>query len=633
MRRAPGVAVSLCALFLLALTSTLRAETYTASVILSPGSEVSPSPAPPAGATGSAVVTINITRDAAGAITAATMNFRGTFSFPSSVSVVGFHIHEGSSTVNGPIRFDLGINSGSAIFFASGSGFIDLNVPTVNLAVLPTLLANPAGFYVNLHTTVNPGGAMRGQITQLIETQANTVAMTTAQEVSPTVPLPPNASGVGTFTANPVRNPATGVITGGTVRFTVAADLPPNSTVVGLHIHRGAAGTNGPVVIDGRLSATNSITLPTGKGMISVSAPITNDTALTALKDLLVNPTGFYMNLHTTVNTGGVIRGQLTAVSQAPIIQQSDTAFLPGGGTLDATVSLWVSGIDSSSAILVNGQEVTSFLDAVTAKFMVTIPGSLRTNPGILWVQAKNQAGLLSAPFAIVVGAPDKLNTDAIATVDAAKFGNVVAPDSIVAGFSTKLATQEGSATAQPLPTTINGTTIYVNGVAAGLLYVSAGQINYVIPTSTLANGPAQVVVVAGDGTITRGQVGVQSSIPALFTRRADGTGAPAAVASADGQTFNLPVSEANGTPIALDAGNFIALFGTGFRHGSTANTNAVTIGGTNITPLFVGPQGQFEALDQVNIQIPQSLAGRGDVDLTITIDGKSTNVVKLRIK
>jgi uncharacterized protein (TIGR03437 family) len=620
--------VSLCALLLLALTSTLHAETLVANVVMSPGAEVNPPVPPPAGATGVTTVTINITRDAAGAVTAATMNFRGSFSFPTSVSVVGFHIHEGAINANGPIVFDLGVNTGSAIFLNGGKGFIDLNIPNVNLARLPDLINNPSRWYVNIHTRDNPAGAMRGQITKFTETISATVNMDTAQEVNPPVPLPPNANGVGTFTVNPTRNFSTGEITGATVRFTVSPNLPAGSVAVGLHIHEGVAGANAGVVIDSSLSNASAITLTNGNELISVANPLRTTPPVEAFKRLLNNPAGFYMNLHTRANPAGVIRGQLATVSSPPIIQRSDTSFLATGNT-DAIVQLWVSGADFNTTIWVNGQQVQSQLNAVTAMHDTAIPAALRANPRVLQVQARNGAGVLSAPFAIVVAGQGNVNTVAAVTVDSAKFGTTVASDSIASAFGTRLASQALNATTTPLPTSLDGTSVYVNGVAAGLFFVSAGQINYLFPSSPI--GQAEVIIVARDGTVSRGTADVGLSIPALFTRKADGTGAPAAVASTDGQNFNINLSNADGTPVAIDAGNFVALFGTGLRYSSTAAT--ITLGGTNITPMFVGAQGTLEGLDQANFQVPQSLAGRGEIDLIITTDNKPSNMVKFRIR
>jgi len=48
---------------------------------------------------------------------------------------------------------------------------------------------------------------------------------------------------------------------------------------------------------------------------------------------------------------------------------------------------------------------------------------------------------------------------------------------------------------------------------------------------------------------------------------------------------------------------------------------------------LLAGAQGSYIGLDQANILIPTSLAGRGEVNVVLTADGKSTNVVTINIK
>src|SRR5262245_55165031 len=79
--------------------------------------------------------------------------------------------------------------------------------------------------------------------------------------------------------------------------------------------------------------------------------------------------------------------------------------------------------------------------------------------------------------------APQRANSQGggvpVATVSAASFAPIVAPDSIAAAFGVGLATQVEFATTQPLPTSLAGTTVRVNGELAGLFFVSASQINY----------------------------------------------------------------------------------------------------------------------------------------------------------
>ena len=74
------------------------------------------------------------------------------------------------------------------------------------------------------------------------------------------------AQGGFQITVNVTRD-SSGAITGGTVRFLGNAIFPGAATVTGLHIHEGAAGANGPVVIDTGLTGTNTVSLPTGKAL------------------------------------------------------------------------------------------------------------------------------------------------------------------------------------------------------------------------------------------------------------------------------------------------------------------------------------------------------------------------------
>lgn len=73
-----------------------------------------------------------------------------------------------------------------------------------------------------------------------------------------------------------------------------------------------------------------------------------------------------------------------------------------------------------------------------------------------------------------------------VTSVSAASFDKnaLVAPESIVAAFGTDLATTVLSATTQPLPTSLAGTTVKVKDSAnverlAQLFFVSPGQVNY----------------------------------------------------------------------------------------------------------------------------------------------------------
>jgi uncharacterized protein (TIGR03437 family) len=338
-----------------------------------------------------------------------------------------------------------------------------------------------------------------------------------------------------------------------------------------------------------------------------------------------------------------LIRGQLTSLDEPSVMRLSDTPFLitTGGGTRAPIDLVYSGGGPIGAGVTINGMGGGGSFQwhwgnfPYGARSLTQIPTEMLANGGTLFVQTSTSSCCplfrsRSMPSIIVVAPESKLNSIPVTTVDAAKFGNLAAPETIVAAFGDKLASQSVPARTVPLPTQLDGTSVYINGIPAGLLYVSEKQVNYVIPPSTPL-GQAEVVVVAKDGTVSRGVVNVTTTTPAIFTGRGDGSGAPAGVASRDGQNFDILLTNPDGSPVPIDAGNYVALFGTGLRFPSTPVK--ITIGGTDIDPLFVGPQGSLEAIEQINLQIPQSLAGKGDVDLVLTLEGRTSNTVKLRIK
>ena len=79
----------------------------------------------------------------------------------------------------------------------------------------------------------------------------------------------------------------------------------------------------------------------------------------------------------------------------------------------------------------------------------------------------------------------------------------------------------------------------------------------------------------------------------------------------------------------------------TGIRHAPDPNPTdgngvaesvQVNLGGVSAAPLFAGAQGEFVGLDQINLQIPLSLAGRGEVEVVITVNGRAANTIQLRV-
>jgi uncharacterized protein (TIGR03437 family) len=242
------------------------------------------------------------------------------------------------------------------------------------------------------------------------------------------------------------------------------------------------------------------------------------------------------------------------------------------------------------------------------------------------------------------------VNNVTVVTVSAASFSaERMASESIVAAFGVGLATTVQVATALPLPTTLAGTTVSVKDSAgrerlAPLFFVSPGQVNYLIPAG-LAAGSATVTVTSGSGAVSSGLIRLETVAPGLFSANANGQGVAAAVAlrvKANGQQFFEPVARADGTgrnvALPLDFGEpgdqlYLLLFGTGLRgHSGLAQVTA-KLGGVDAPVLFAGAQGSLAGLDQVNLTLPRVLAGRGEVDVVLTVDGQPANIVKIAFK
>jgi hypothetical protein len=86
------------------------------------------------------------------------------------------------------------------------------------------------------------------------------------------------------------------------------APLDSGSVIVAGHIHTGAAGVVGAPIVPLPISQAAPIVTPTGGAFLTIAnVAVPADVA----SAILANPSGFYFNLHSALNPGGVVRGQL----------------------------------------------------------------------------------------------------------------------------------------------------------------------------------------------------------------------------------------------------------------------------------------------------------------------------------
>ncbi len=234
-----------------------------------------------------------------------------------------------------------------------------------------------------------------------------------------------------------------------------------------------------------------------------------------------------------------------------------------------------------------------------------------------------------------------------LAAVNAASFvGFTLAPDTITAMFGV-FQTQNGQsfvANSLPLPTTLGGVKVSINGVDASLYYTSNTQINFRVPGS-VSDGQAVITVTNANGTTRSGMISINRTAPGIFTANSSGSGTAAAVVTTDGVTFQS-ISNPDGSERAIDPGTparqtFLVLFLTGLRNTPAANPNdangvaesvQVTIQGIPAIVTYAGRQPDWEGLDQVNLIIPPQLAGAGKVNIQVTANGQVSNSVTMTI-
>ena len=181
------------------------------------------------------------------------------------------HIHTGVQGVNGPVIFSMTESApGSGIWTtAADAALTDAQITNLK----------SGGLYFNAHSAAFPGGEIRGQIGLNVKL----ASLNAAQEVPANTSA---ATGMGVLNVNPLTRAASASIT------------LTGMTATAAHIHLGASGVNGPIIIS----------LVSGSAGV-FSSPA--DTVLTADQFKAYKQGNLYFNAHSAAFPGGEIRGQI----------------------------------------------------------------------------------------------------------------------------------------------------------------------------------------------------------------------------------------------------------------------------------------------------------------------------------
>ena len=234
--------------------------------------------------------------------------------------------------------------------------------------------------------------------------------------------------------------------------------------------------------------------------------------------------------------------------------------------------------------------------------------------------------------------------------VNGASFANLPPPaGSIGSIFGTNLAFSTLVADSTPLPTSLGGVSVQINGIAAPLFFVSPLQINFQVPWESLGLPEGSITVTVNGVTSAPQTISLAPFHPGIFATNSAGTGQGAILIAATGE-FAAPSGSIPDRAARLASrGDFLSIFCTGLGAvrnppvsgapalaeplSTTITTPSVTIGGVPASVSFSGLGPGFVGLYQVNVEVPEDALTGNAVPVVLTIGGVTSNTVTIAVQ
>jgi uncharacterized protein (TIGR03437 family) len=575
-------------------------------------------------------------------------------------------------TVNGT-----GFISGSAVIW-SGSSLTTTYVNGTQLtAAVPANLIATAGS-ANI-TVLNPGGTVSNAVTFAINPVTPTLSINSLNPSSAT-------AGGAAFTL--IVN-GSGFISGSAVRWNGSSLTTTYGSGTQLTASVSAsliatAGTTSVTVINPGGTISNALTFTTGAASSTPTITSLSPSSAAAggsLFTLTVNGSGFVSGsaiqwngsaLSTTYLSGTQLSASVASNLIASAGSASITVINPGGAVSNAVTFTINSSSGGSLSIITAsplpaGKVGIPYSQALAAsggttpyKGWAIISGSLPqgmalSTLGSFLTGLLNGVPTTPGTFTFTVQVTDNTNTTATkqfsltitggsisisanGIVNAASYvGGSVSPGELIAIFGSGL----GPTTLVGLQldsrgyvsTSLGGTQVLFDGVAAPMIYTQAAQVSVVVPYGVAGQSSTQVQVTYQGQNSNVVSVPVATAVPGIFTIEASGYG-PGAIVNQDGtvNSANNPAS----------AGSIVFVYGTGEGQTSPPGVDGMpdgsptptpiaqpvtaTIGGVNAQVLYAGGvPGLVAGVLQVNVVIPSGVAAGNSIPIVITIGGKTT--------
>lgn len=170
----------------------------------------------------------------------------------------------------------------------------------------------------------------------------------------------------------------------------------------------------------------------------------------------------------------------------------------------------------------------------------------------------------------------------------------------------------------------LDSVSVTLGGVSALMHYVSAGQLNLLLPVSLVPGRTMMRVLHAGVESAAF-EVEIAAAVPGSFSL--DGTGScPGAITLA-----GTSLLAQNALPLgrAARVGELVQIYGTGFRRDAGIS---VSIGGTAALPESVTDLAEFAGAQLINVRIPRFTVAGDTVAVVIESAGAASNAVTMAI-
>jgi uncharacterized protein (TIGR03437 family) len=299
-----------------------------------------------------------------------------------------------------------------------------------------------------------------------------------------------------------------------------------------------------------------------------------------------------------TVTANDVVYLTATVAATNGITPSGSVAFSIGGASLGSALLSGSAG-RATATLSLNGLQLPAGSGTITATY--------------------NGATVASVTVDVTESGSGSTASPAITKVtNGASFQQGFAPGAVLSLFGSGLSPVTRSATSLPLPLSISGVEVLVNGIAAPLYYAAPGQLNVQIPSETTV-GSTAVVSINNNGRVITEHVPVASAAPGIFTNPS-GQLVPTASAAV-GQELAFYITGAGAVQPAIADGVAPATSTAIADLPAPAQKATVTIGGVNANIDFVGIPWGLVGVTQINVTVPAGIAA-GAQPVTVNIGG-----------